>query len=244
MATGSTLLCQLARALATARAPDRAGDAPTSGDPPRPAPSSAAWPGRQSSTCSATRSPGRWSATCRAIPDLDIRDRTMLGCGVARTGPYRYFGQTYEGVGPDCRELARDVATRDRRRRPRRCADPGRPLGDHGSDARRAMDATSATLPSTPTCVRNSSWRSRRPARTARKSCWRPSRTTAAASSSTAACTPRTSPSASPPGTLCSAKSRPTTRMSESSTSAHASHPTESSPGPPAGSRSGPTGSI
>ena len=37
-------------------------------------------------------------------PGLDIRGRTMLGCGVARIGPYRYFGQTYPGVGPDCRE--------------------------------------------------------------------------------------------------------------------------------------------
>ena len=37
-------------------------------------------------------------------PGLDIRGRVLLGCGVARTGPYRYFGQTYPGVGPDCRE--------------------------------------------------------------------------------------------------------------------------------------------
>lgn len=37
-------------------------------------------------------------------PGLDIRGRTLLGCGVARIGPYRYFGQTYQDVGPDCRE--------------------------------------------------------------------------------------------------------------------------------------------
>ena len=37
-------------------------------------------------------------------PNLDVRDRTMLGCGVARTGPYRYFGQLYPGVSRDCRE--------------------------------------------------------------------------------------------------------------------------------------------
>ena len=37
-------------------------------------------------------------------PGLDIRGHILLGCGVARTGPYRYFGQTYPGVGPDCRE--------------------------------------------------------------------------------------------------------------------------------------------
>ena len=36
-------------------------------------------------------------------PGLDIRDRTILACGVARTGPYRYFGGTYPAVGPDCR---------------------------------------------------------------------------------------------------------------------------------------------
>ena len=36
-------------------------------------------------------------------PGLDIRGRTLLGCGVARTGPYRYFGKTYPRVGPDCR---------------------------------------------------------------------------------------------------------------------------------------------
>ncbi|HET6940453.1 MAG TPA: SGNH hydrolase domain-containing protein, partial [Nocardioides sp.] len=36
-------------------------------------------------------------------PGLDIRDRTMLGCGVARTGPYRYFGQLYPGVSRECR---------------------------------------------------------------------------------------------------------------------------------------------
>jgi hypothetical protein len=37
-------------------------------------------------------------------PGLDIRGRIILGCGVARIGPYRYFGQTYAEVGPDCRE--------------------------------------------------------------------------------------------------------------------------------------------
>jgi hypothetical protein len=36
-------------------------------------------------------------------PGLDVRDRTMLGCGVARTGPYRYFGQLYPGVTRECR---------------------------------------------------------------------------------------------------------------------------------------------
>ena len=40
-------------------------------------------------------------------PALDVRDRTMLGCGVARTGPYRYFGQLYEGVSRDCHDWPR-----------------------------------------------------------------------------------------------------------------------------------------
>jgi peptidoglycan/LPS O-acetylase OafA/YrhL len=40
-------------------------------------------------------------------PGLDIRDRTIMGCGVARTGPYRYFGQTYPAVTRDCREWPR-----------------------------------------------------------------------------------------------------------------------------------------
>ena len=39
-----------------------------------------------------------------SYPGLDIRGRTLLGCGVARIGPYRYFGQTYPAVGPDCRQ--------------------------------------------------------------------------------------------------------------------------------------------
>jgi peptidoglycan/LPS O-acetylase OafA/YrhL len=46
-----------------------------------------------------------WSLVS-ALPDqpgLDIRDRTILGCGVARIGPYRYFGQLYPGVAPECR---------------------------------------------------------------------------------------------------------------------------------------------
>ena len=37
-------------------------------------------------------------------PGLDVRDRTMLGCGVARRGPYRYFGQLYPHVANDCRD--------------------------------------------------------------------------------------------------------------------------------------------
>jgi peptidoglycan/LPS O-acetylase OafA/YrhL len=40
-------------------------------------------------------------------PGLDVRDRTMLGCGVAREGPYRYFGQLYPAVSRDCRDWPR-----------------------------------------------------------------------------------------------------------------------------------------
>lgn len=36
-------------------------------------------------------------------PDLDVRDRTSLGCGITTTAPYRYFGQVYRGVMPKCR---------------------------------------------------------------------------------------------------------------------------------------------
>jgi peptidoglycan/LPS O-acetylase OafA/YrhL len=35
-------------------------------------------------------------------PELDIRDRTSLGCGITNTAPYRYFGQTYPAVMPKC----------------------------------------------------------------------------------------------------------------------------------------------
>jgi peptidoglycan/LPS O-acetylase OafA/YrhL len=38
---------------------------------------------------------------------LDARDRTMLGCGVARTAPYRYYGQTYPTVARKCRAWPR-----------------------------------------------------------------------------------------------------------------------------------------
>lgn len=37
-------------------------------------------------------------------PGLDVRDRTSLGCGVTRTAPYRYFGQTYPRLIPKCRD--------------------------------------------------------------------------------------------------------------------------------------------
>jgi peptidoglycan/LPS O-acetylase OafA/YrhL len=40
-------------------------------------------------------------------PRLDVRDRTMLGCGVVRTAPYRYFGRTYPRLLPKCRHWPR-----------------------------------------------------------------------------------------------------------------------------------------
>ena len=36
------------------------------------------------------------------VPRLDVRDRTMLGCGVTRTAPFRYFGQTYPRLMTKC----------------------------------------------------------------------------------------------------------------------------------------------
>ena len=40
-------------------------------------------------------------------PGLEVLDRTMLGCGVARSAPYRYFGQLYPHVADDCRDWPR-----------------------------------------------------------------------------------------------------------------------------------------
>jgi peptidoglycan/LPS O-acetylase OafA/YrhL len=40
-------------------------------------------------------------------PDLDVRDRTLMGCGVSRTAPFRYFGRLYQGLMPSCREWPR-----------------------------------------------------------------------------------------------------------------------------------------
>jgi hypothetical protein len=38
---------------------------------------------------------------------LDIRDRSLVGCGVTLAAPYRYFGHTYPTVWPICRPWAR-----------------------------------------------------------------------------------------------------------------------------------------
>ena len=41
------------------------------------------------------------------VPHLDVRNRTMMGCGVARRAPYRYFGQLYPSVSRDCQDWPR-----------------------------------------------------------------------------------------------------------------------------------------
>jgi peptidoglycan/LPS O-acetylase OafA/YrhL len=38
---------------------------------------------------------------------LDVRDRTLLGCGVTLTAPYRYFGHTYPTTWRSCRPWVR-----------------------------------------------------------------------------------------------------------------------------------------
>ncbi|WP_159081379.1 acyltransferase family protein [Nocardioides sediminis] len=39
--------------------------------------------------------------------DLDVRDRTLMGCGVSRTAPFRYFGRLYQGLMQTCRDWPR-----------------------------------------------------------------------------------------------------------------------------------------
>ncbi len=40
-------------------------------------------------------------------PELDVRDRTLMGCGVSRTAPFRYVGRRYLGLMPTCRDWPR-----------------------------------------------------------------------------------------------------------------------------------------
>jgi peptidoglycan/LPS O-acetylase OafA/YrhL len=40
-------------------------------------------------------------------PRLDLRDRSLVGCGVTLAAPYRYFGHTYPTVWPSCRPWIR-----------------------------------------------------------------------------------------------------------------------------------------
>ena len=40
-------------------------------------------------------------------PGLDVRDRTMLGCGITLAGPFRYYGQTFRAVPTKCRHWRR-----------------------------------------------------------------------------------------------------------------------------------------
>jgi peptidoglycan/LPS O-acetylase OafA/YrhL len=36
-------------------------------------------------------------------PELDVRDRTLMGCGISRTAPFRYAGRQVAGLMPACR---------------------------------------------------------------------------------------------------------------------------------------------
>ena len=40
-------------------------------------------------------------------PELDVRDRTLMGCGISRTAPFRYAGRHYAGLMPACRAWPR-----------------------------------------------------------------------------------------------------------------------------------------
>ena len=59
-----------------------------------------------------------WSLVANLPPHrlLDLRDRTLLGCGVTLTAPYRYFGHTYPTTWRSCRpwvQLWRLAVARD-----------------------------------------------------------------------------------------------------------------------------------
>ena len=177
--------------------------------------------------------------------ELDVRDRTMLGCGVARTAPYRYFGQHLsERRDRDCRDLAdvwrRAIAVDDpdvalilvgRWETMDRMLDGAwTHVGDPAFDAylRSELELAIATAGAHGARVVLATEPYNRRGEQLDGSLYpedEPERVTAwnALLRDVAADHP----------------GRP-----ESSTSGHASHPTASSPGPPAGSRSGPTGSI
>lgn len=40
-------------------------------------------------------------------PELDVRNRTLMGCGISRTAPFRYAGRHYAGLMPACRAWPR-----------------------------------------------------------------------------------------------------------------------------------------
>jgi peptidoglycan/LPS O-acetylase OafA/YrhL len=40
-------------------------------------------------------------------PELDVRDRTLMGCGISRTAPFRYAGEMHAGLMPACRDWPR-----------------------------------------------------------------------------------------------------------------------------------------
>ena len=39
--------------------------------------------------------------------ELDVRDRTLMGCGISRTAPFRYAGEVRNGLMPACRDWPR-----------------------------------------------------------------------------------------------------------------------------------------
>ncbi len=42
-----------------------------------------------------------------AHPELDVRDRTLMGCGISRTAPFRYAGEAHSPLMPACRDWPR-----------------------------------------------------------------------------------------------------------------------------------------
>jgi peptidoglycan/LPS O-acetylase OafA/YrhL len=42
-----------------------------------------------------------------AHPELDVRDRTLMGCGISRSAPFRYAGELHAGLMPACRDWPR-----------------------------------------------------------------------------------------------------------------------------------------
>ena len=151
-------------------------------------------------------------------PGLSFTDYTTIGCGVARGGPYRYFGATLNQK-PECDAWPSRWSQRIQPR-PARCgAVDRRALGDRRSDARGPLDSHRRPRPMTPICAASSAapWTSS--ARPAPASSSRPSPTTGVVRNRTEACIPKTIRIASTTGTPCCAASSANDRTSRCSTS-------------------------
>ena len=129
-------------------------------------------------------------------PDLDVRDRTLMGCGVSRTAPFRYFGRLYPRLMPACRdwpEIWRAAIAGDD-------PDVALILVGRWETMDRVLDGrwTHIGDPELDEHLRSELDLAIRVAgaRGALTCCSRHSPTTGAANSWTAACSPRTSPSA------------------------------------------------